>query len=95
MGALLAWVGGAAQRGEVIIELDVAVDEHNVYEPDVLWSERAGLRELWLVDDEAREVLVFRRDPGFAEPVVLRSGDVLESAQLPGFALPVDELFAG
>lgn len=59
--------------------------------------ERAGLRELWLVDSDARTVLVFRRSlPGaatFDVTLELGAGDVIESPLLPGFALPAEELF--
>jgi Uma2 family endonuclease len=60
--------------------------------------ETGGLPELWLVDDVAENVLVFRRSkPGASEfdvALELGRGDTLESPMLPGFALPVDELFA-
>jgi Uma2 family endonuclease len=35
--ALHAWTAKQAGRGEVSIPLDVAIDDHNVYAPDVLW----------------------------------------------------------
>lgn len=59
--------------------------------------EAAGLPELWLVDDAARTVLVFRRStPRSAtfDVALERSGDeVLESPQLPGFTLALADLF--
>jgi Uma2 family endonuclease len=59
--------------------------------------ERAGLPELWLVDDAARTVLVFRRStpdaPTFDIALDLDAQATLESPLLPGFALPVAELF--
>ena len=59
--------------------------------------ERGGLPELWLVDDRARCVLVYGRSrsdaPRFDVSLELREGDVLTSPQLPGFALPLGELF--
>ncbi len=59
--------------------------------------ERANLRELWLVDTAADEVLVFRRSsadaPSFDVALELGSGDALESPLLPGFALSLTELF--
>jgi Uma2 family endonuclease len=59
--------------------------------------EREGLRELWLVDTDARVVLVFRRsDPDVAAfDVALEVGDTLTSPQLDGFELPLAELFPG
>ena len=60
--------------------------------------ERAGVRELWLVDTPASEVLVFRRSrpdaPRFDVSIELATGGVLESPLLEGFALPLDALFA-
>jgi Uma2 family endonuclease len=60
--------------------------------------EREGLRELWLVDTAATEVLVFRRSatdaPAFDTSLQLGAGDMLESPQLPGFELPVERVFA-
>ena len=59
--------------------------------------EREGLRELWLVDTAADEVLVFRRSAGdalsFDVALQLGTGDALTSPLVPGFALAVSELF--
>jgi Uma2 family endonuclease len=59
--------------------------------------ERGGLPELWLVDDTAEEVLLFRRSKGnvptFDVALELGRGETLTSPRLPGFALPLDELF--
>jgi Uma2 family endonuclease len=59
--------------------------------------ERGGLPELWLVDDAANCVLVFRRSdpdaPNFDVELELHVGDELASPQLPGFALSLEELF--
>jgi Uma2 family endonuclease len=52
---------------------------------------------LWLVDDTEQRVLVFRRSQPdaatFDVELELRTGDVLTSPQLPGFALPLEDLF--
>ena len=59
--------------------------------------ERGGVAEYWLVDPEAETVKVYRRaSGGFERPVLLdrREGDALTTPLLPGFALPLDELFA-
>jgi Uma2 family endonuclease len=57
--------------------------------------EREGLRELWLVDTDAKVVLIFRRSaveaPSF--DVALEVGDILTSPQLEGFELALSELF--
>ena len=59
--------------------------------------EDGGLPELWLVDDVASTVLVSRRSaPGsrtFDETLEPADGDTLTSPQLPGFELPLSELF--
>ncbi len=61
--------------------------------------ERHGLRELWLVDTAADEVLVFRRSapeaPVFDVTLELDRGAALTSPLLPGFSLALAELFAG
>lgn len=60
--------------------------------------EAAGLPELWLVDDAAESVLAYRRSSpeakSFDHALELVRGEALTSPQLPGFALPLDELFA-
>ena len=59
--------------------------------------ERAGLRELWLVDTAASEVLIFRRSTpratSFDVSLELAVGDELTSPQLPGFTLALASLF--
>ena len=61
--------------------------------------ERHGLRELWLVDTAADEVLVFRRSalqaPVFDTALELDRDAALTSPLLPGFSLALPELFAG
>ena len=60
--------------------------------------ERHGLPELWLVDTAAEAVLVFRRSdpqaPEFDVSLELTAADTLQSPLLPGFSLPVGEIFA-
>jgi Uma2 family endonuclease len=60
--------------------------------------EGGGLRELWLVDDTSETVLVYRRvatgAPTFDVALELGRGEVLVSPMLPGFTLPLEELFA-
>lgn len=61
--------------------------------------EAGGLPELWLVDDVAETVLVYRRSrpgaPTYDVSLELGRGDTLESPMLAGFALPLEKLFAG
>ncbi|MBA3746332.1 MAG: Uma2 family endonuclease [Solirubrobacterales bacterium] len=136
--ALESWTRAVAERGSVGLPLDVLLDDHNVYEPDVVWYrhgraprrgdpipypvpdiavevrspstwrldigakkanyERHGLPELWLVDTAAEVVLVFRRSkpdaPRFDVSLELTATDTLTSPLLPGFSLPVGEIFA-
>jgi Uma2 family endonuclease len=60
--------------------------------------ERAGVREYWLVDAERDGVKMFRRgsDGRFPEVLALSAeGDAaLTTPLLPGFSLPLSELFA-
>jgi len=60
--------------------------------------ERHGATELWLVDTAAAVVLVFRRSSPattvFDVSLELTSVDALTSPLLPGFALPVGEIFS-
>jgi Uma2 family endonuclease len=63
--------------------------------PKLREYERAGTRELWLVDPASRTVLVFRRDgTGFATTADLGAGEALTTPLLPGFSLALDALFA-
>ena len=50
-----------------------------------------GVDAAWLVDPESRTIEVFDAD---RDGVALREDDTLESPALPGFALPLKELFA-
>jgi len=60
--------------------------------------ERHGLKELWLVDTPAEQVLVFRRSQrdsaSFDLAFELGPEDFLSSPLLPDFALALTELFA-
>jgi len=59
--------------------------------------ERAGLPELWLVDNAAASVLVFRRSGPearvFDVALELAGPEVLTSPLLSGFSVPVERLF--
>jgi Uma2 family endonuclease len=61
--------------------------------------EERGLPELWIVDPEVRKGVAARvftpsvqAGPWFDQEVMLEADGVLESPQLPGFALPLKEL---
>ncbi len=135
--ALRRWIVDGDRRGLVLPPTDIALDQYNVYGPDVIWFaeehvpadlreypervpdlcveirspgtwrydvgakragyERGGLPELWLVDDVAATVLVYRRSTpaasSFDVALELSRGETLTSPLLPGFALALDELF--
>ena len=59
--------------------------------------EAQGVPELWLVDDVARVILVYRRSAPevdyFDTALELDASDTLTSPLLPGFALALSELF--
>ena len=66
------------------------LDKRTVYE-------RSGVSEYWVVDPEVDPVDVFRLGAGgrFEAPerLAAEAGDVLETPLLPGFALPLADLF--
>ena len=55
---------------------------------------RAGIREVWVVDANAREVIVFRepRDGTYRRRLVLGKSDSLTTPRFPGVVIPVAEL---
>jgi Uma2 family endonuclease len=57
--------------------------------------ERAGVREYWVVDPMRLTVNVYRREgDAFARGKLLDRQDALSTPLLPGFALPLREVFA-
>jgi len=134
--ALRNWVRAGSARGGVNA-VEVLLDDHNVYQPDIVWyrdgrSPKRGdpapyappdlavevrspstwrydigvkkatyehncVAELWLVDTAADVVLVFARSapeaPTFDACEELGRDATLTSPLLPGFALPVAEIF--
>jgi Uma2 family endonuclease len=60
-----------------------------------LYSSR-GVHEYWIVDPETRALEIHRKQKtgGFGIPVQLQSGDELTTVLLPGFAIPVEAVFA-
>ena len=56
--------------------------------------EQARVREYWIVDPDTETVDVFRLVPdGFAPAERYSSGSTIVCAVLPGFCIPVDEVF--
>ena len=56
--------------------------------------ERHGVKEYWLVDPYARNIIVLiLRDGGYETDGIYGIGDTLNSPTLPGFALNVSDLF--
>ena len=93
--------GRAPKRPYHIPDLAIEVRSPSTWRYDVgtkkrVYEER-GLRELWLVDTDARSVLVFRRStpdqPAFDIAFELDRSGELNSRLLPGFTLPLVSLF--
>ncbi len=90
-----------APRPYAIPDLAVEVRSPSTWRYDVgakkAAYERHGLRELWLVDTAASELLVFRRSSPranrFDVALELGNADELTSPQLPGLALALSSLF--
>ena len=65
--------------------------------PKMARYEQHGLPELWLVDTAADEIIIYRRStpqsPAFDVSLQLARRRRPTSPRLPGFALPLDELF--
>ena len=57
---------------------------------------RSGVKELWLVDKERKEVVVYRFAEDIQEPVAtLRGRQTLTTVLLPGLKLKLTEVFEG
>lgn len=90
--------GGKLPRGLTSLKPVLCVE---VLSPSNSWTEMrrkieeylaVGVREVWIVDPEARTVETFRSD---APPVLFHQPDQLTSRELSEFAVSVGELFAG
>jgi Uma2 family endonuclease len=59
--------------------------------------EEAGVREYWVINPAEENLLVFllEQERKFGSPKIYTGGDTLTAAILPGFAIEVDEIFAG
>jgi len=89
-----------AVRAEVAPDLGVEVRSPSTWRYDLsmkYWGyQKAGVREVWLVDTASRTVIVHRRSSGeattFDESLDIGEGELLTSRLLPDFALDVREL---
>jgi Uma2 family endonuclease len=55
--------------------------------------ERFGVPEYWYVDIEVDRVEIYRlQEARYGHPRLLERGDVLESPEIPGFAIAIDDL---
>ena len=55
---------------------------------------RHGVKEYWLVDADARTIeVLLLRDRGFEPAATYAEGDTLVSRTLPGFSIPLSEIF--
>jgi Uma2 family endonuclease len=57
------------------------------------WFQRYGVRECWLVDPIAREVIVVSLTPSSLASTVCTEDDVIQSSVLPHLRLGVGDLF--
>jgi len=74
--------GPANERRDRVVKLD-------------LYSRR-GVPEYWIIDWSSRQVELYRRqEPRLRLIATLREAEGLDSPLLPGFRLPVAQLFAG
>jgi Uma2 family endonuclease len=98
----LAYPDGLDAYPERVPDLCVEIRSPSTWRYDVGAKkrvyERTGLQELWLVDDAADTVLVYRRSAPdtkeFDVALELWTDEVLTSPQLPDFELALAELFA-
>ncbi len=72
-----------------------AANERRDREAKLKLYSRRGVREYWIVDWQRRQIEVYRRtDAALHLAATLLEADALQSPLLPGFALPLGELFA-
>jgi len=84
--------GFAEGAPDLAVEVVSPSDRHSEVQERVQDYLRAGARQVWVIEPRTRSVTVYAPD-GTAQ--VLREEDTLTGGDLlPGFALPVHELFA-
>lgn len=79
---------------ELVIEVvsDNSRDRDYVAKRDEYWS--LGVKEYWIVDSKLQQVLVLRRGRSQWVEKTLGPDDCVETKLLPGFALPIRDVFA-
>jgi Uma2 family endonuclease len=97
LGTVLAPDGKFHAAPDLVVEVlsPGSTNERRDREVKLKLYARRGVREYWIVDWRRRQVEVFRReDSTLGLIATLLEGDTLHSPMLPGFALPLEELFA-
>lgn len=79
---------------ELVIEVvsESSRDRDYVEKRDEYWS--LGIKEYWIVDAKLQQVLMLRRGRSQWIEKTLGPEDAIETKLLPGFSLPVSEIFA-
>jgi Uma2 family endonuclease len=85
---------GKIVKGVPDLVIEILSDSNRRYDVRTKYEiyERAGVAEYWIVDPDELGVRVFRREGDRFAPVEV--GDTITSPLLPGFALPLSEIFA-
>ncbi len=95
--AVLAPDGKLHAAPDLVVEIlsPGTTNERRDREAKLKLYSRRGVREYWIVSWQQRQVEVYRRtDTTLQLIATLLEGDSLQSPLLPGFALPLSELFA-
>ncbi len=88
---LKTWVEGAP---DLVIEILSPTTAAHDRGPKLKAYARFGVEEYWIVDADRAVVEVYRRgEEGYKISRVFRQPEVLTSALLPGFALPLSDVF--
>jgi Uma2 family endonuclease len=88
------WIIGAP---DLVVEVlsQGSANERRDRETKLALYDRYGTPEYWIVDRFERQVDIYRRDTGSLSLVVqVQADEMLTSPLLPGFACPVETLFA-
>jgi Uma2 family endonuclease len=85
------WVRGAP---DLVVEVLSPTTARQDRGPKLKAYARFGVPEYWIVDPDKRAVEVYRlARTGYPEPRRFLEPDILASPLLPGFALPVQDIF--